>query len=145
MPLDFGIYPRGQWDDNDIQVNRWMADIKSSRTGSKWLLVEKNKINFRLKNGDLPHIFIMCITGWDRTKDIPTGKVDIMGFYFTHMLVNGSKDVLELSRGECIPHTNCRLQASNYGIHVDNLLKGKEWHIWNDLKKRKCGIKLFKK
>lgn len=61
VPLDFEIYARGKWDDNDIEINGWNIDIKSTRIGH-WLLIEWSKLNFRQKQGKLPHAFFMCKT-----------------------------------------------------------------------------------
>jgi hypothetical protein len=138
IELDFNIYPRGQWDDYDIVINNsWGGDIKSARSGSKWLLVEDNKINFRTENEKLPHMFIMCVTEWDRDRDIPTGVVEIKGFWFTYMF-NESDKVLKLKKGQCIPNTRCKLQADNYAVHCDDLLKGDKWDIFKTLKNKKA-------
>ena len=29
VPLDFEVYERGKWDDNDMVINGWNIDIKS--------------------------------------------------------------------------------------------------------------------
>ena len=33
IPIDYEIYPRGEWDDCDISINGWNIDIKSTRIG----------------------------------------------------------------------------------------------------------------
>ena len=47
VPVIFDIYPRGEWDDCDIQIKTWTIDIKSTRTG-RWLLFETGKLNMRV-------------------------------------------------------------------------------------------------
>jgi hypothetical protein len=38
--LDFNIYPRGVWDEADAIINGWRIDIKATRPGAKWMLIE---------------------------------------------------------------------------------------------------------
>lgn len=49
IPLDFNYYPRGQWDDQDTIINGWRIDVKGTRQGGRWMLIEWSKLNFRQK------------------------------------------------------------------------------------------------
>lgn len=42
VPLDFNYYPRGQWDNQDAVINGWRIDVKGTRKGGQWLLIEWN-------------------------------------------------------------------------------------------------------
>lgn len=125
IPLDFGVYDRGIWDDNDIVINGWNIDIKSTRIGH-WLLIEWSKLNFRQKQGELPHTFFMCKTAWDMEKDEPLGDVLLVGSISCGRLKKGYPNVLSLKKGEYIPHTKTKLQADNFAVEFDNLN-----HDWN--------------
>ena len=120
IPLDFKVYKRGIWDDNDIIINGWNIDIKSTRIGH-WLLVEWSKLNFRQKQGELPHTFFMCKTAWNMKKDVPLGDVYLVGSISCGRLRKGYKNVVTLKKGDYIPKTNTRLQADNFGVEFDNL------------------------
>ena len=48
--LDFNYYPRGQWDNQDAVINGWRIDIKGTRKGGHWMLIEWNKLCFRQKD-----------------------------------------------------------------------------------------------
>lgn len=125
VPLDFAIYDRGVWDENDIVINGWNIDIKSTRIGH-WLLIEWNKLNFRQKNGDLPHVFFMCKTSWDMETDTPNGVVQLIGSISTGRLKAENPSVVVLRKGDFIPKTNTRLQADNFGVEFNNL--NSDWH-----------------
>ena len=53
VPLDFNYYPRGQWDDQDAEINGWRIDVKGTRKGGRWMLIEWNKLNFRQRDNNL--------------------------------------------------------------------------------------------
>lgn len=74
IELDFNYYPRGQWDSQDAEVNGWRIDIKGTRKGGHWLLIEWNKLNFRQRDNNLSHVFVMFSVDWNRNIDAPTGK-----------------------------------------------------------------------
>ena len=40
IELDFEYYPRGEWDDQDTIINDWKIDVKGTRQGGKWMLIE---------------------------------------------------------------------------------------------------------
>ncbi|GED59949.1 hypothetical protein ABER61_00505 [Brevibacillus formosus] len=126
IALDFEYYPRGVWDKQDAIINGWRIDVKGTRQGGRWMLIEWSKLNFRQKEGILSHLYIMSSVNWDRVKDFPTGKVDIVGWASLNRLVHCVNNTLVLRKGSCIPKTNTRLQADNFGIHFDNLE-----HDWN--------------
>lgn len=78
--VNFDIYPRGEWDDFDVQINGWNVDIKSTRTG-QWLLFEVDKLRMRQnqKYNNLPDAIFMCRTPWNRELDEPKGAVKLIG------------------------------------------------------------------
>jgi hypothetical protein len=43
VPLDFEYYPRGEWDGQDTIINGWRIDVKGTRQGGKWMLIELSK------------------------------------------------------------------------------------------------------
>lgn len=134
VPLDFEVYARGKWDDNDLVINGWNIDIKSTRIGS-WLLIEWSKLDFRQKQGELPHAFFMCKTDWDMKKDKPLGTVQLIGSISLPKLREGEKNVVVIKKGEVIPDTKTPLQADNFGVKFSNL--NSDWntiisHILNN-------------
>ena len=120
--VNFDIYPRGEWDDFDVQINGWNIDIKSTRTG-QWLLFEVDKLRMRQnqKYNNLPDAIFMCRTPWNRETDEPKGEVELIGAVSLKVLLSGNPKVKRLKKGDCIPNTRARLQAENYGIHFRNL------------------------
>lgn len=125
IELDFEYYPRGVWDNQDAKINEWRIDVKGTRHG-RWMLIEWSKLDFRLKEGNLSHLYVMSSVLWNREKDIPTGKVNLIGCASLLKLKQNIDTTLILRKGDYIPRTRTRLQADNFGIHFDNLE-----HDWN--------------
>ena len=123
IDLDFNYYPRGEWDGQDTVINGWKIDIKGTRKGGRWMLVEWNKINFRQRDKDLSHLFVMASVDWNRDTDEPTGTVDLVGCASIRKLQEGIKNTVVLRKGELLPGTRSpvKLQADNFGIKFDNL------------------------
>jgi hypothetical protein len=121
---DYNIYPRGKWDDSDFIINSNRLDLKATRTGGNWLLVETSKIEFRKTENKLPDYFIFCVTGWDKARDKFTGEVDICGYISLEDLLK-SKIIFE---GGYIPNTFTRLQTHNHAIHRTDLKE--DWETW---------------
>lgn len=121
VELDFNYYPRGKWDDQDASINNWMIDVKATRKGGHWMLIEWSKLNFRQKQNKLSHLYVMASVAWDRTQDLPRREVDIVGCASINKLIPGIEKTVVLRKGECIPNTNTVLQADNYGIKFDDL------------------------
>lgn len=121
IELDFAFYPRGQWDKQDAVINGWKIDVKGTRQGGSWLLVEWSKINFRQREKDLPHVFVMASVGWNRGTDQPTGKVDIVGCSNILRLQRGIENTEIFRKGDHLPGKNFPLQADNFGIRFENL------------------------
>lgn len=120
IPLDFNVYARGKWDDNDMVINGWNIDIKSTRIGH-WLLIEWSKLNFRQKQGELPHAFFMCKTAWNMENDEPRGTVELVGSISLNKLKKDAPHVHTLRKGDCIPGTKTKLQADNFGVEFRHL------------------------
>lgn len=123
VPLDFNYYPRGQWDNQDAVINGWRIDIKGTRRGGRWMLIEWNKLNFRQRDNNLSHVYMMFSVDWDRDTDRPTGRVSYEGAASLNKLSPGCETTKTLRKGDTIPGTRTELQADNYGIHFRNLYK----------------------
>jgi hypothetical protein len=107
-PVDFGIDPAGECDDNDLQIKAWSVDVKTTVRG-KWLLFDADKFRMRVRSGTVPDAIIGCrASGAD---------IDIAGAITTAALLR----LRTLKKGECIPGTDCRLQAENIGVPLDRL------------------------
>ena len=121
--VNFDIYPRGEWDDFDVQINGWNVDIKSTRTG-QWLLFEVDKLRMRQhqNHNNLPDAIFMCRTPWNKEMDEPkANKVDLIGAVSLSRLLSDDPKVKRLKKGDFIPNTKTPLQAENYGIHFSNI------------------------
>jgi len=115
LPVNYEVYPRGEWDDEDFIVNGLSVDVKTTQRGRS-LLLEKNKVDFRVKQGKFPDIIILC------RADVETLKVCIIGCISTKKLIDPSNDkVRRLRAGENIPGTNTALQADNYCVFFEDL------------------------
>lgn len=123
VPLDFNYYPRGQWDDQDAEINGWRIDVKGTRSGGRWMLIEWNKLNFRQRDNNLSHLFVMFTVDWDRNTDQPTGKVSYRGAVSLAKLKEGIPTTVVLRKGTILPGTKTHLQADNYGIQFKDLYK----------------------
>jgi len=87
------------------------------------MLIEWNKLNFRQRDNNLSHIYVMFSVDWDRNTDLPTGKVSYEGAASLEKLRHDCPTTRVLRKGAFIPGTQTRLQADNYGIHFNNLYK----------------------
>lgn len=121
ISLDFEYYPRGKWDGQDTIINGWRIDVKGTREGGKWMLIEWSKLSFRQKDKDLPHMFVMASVKWDRDTNTPTGEVVLKGSASINKLRPGSSKTKILMKGDYIPKTNTQLQADNFAIHFNDL------------------------
>lgn len=123
VPLDFNYYPRGQWDNQDAVINGWRIDVKGTRKGGHWMLIEWNKLNFRQRDNNLSHLYVMFSVDWDRNMDYPTGRVSYEGAVSLKKLRSGCQTTHILRKGSTLPGTNTILQADNYGIQFCDLYK----------------------
>ena len=123
IPLDFEIYPRGQWDKQDAIIHGWRIDVKGTRKGGRWMLVEWNKLNFRQREERLSHVYAMFSVDWDRSADQPTGRASYEGAASLNKLRADCQTTRVLRKGEPIPGTHAILQADNYGILFRDLYK----------------------
>lgn len=123
VPLDFNYYPRGQWDSQDAVINGWRSDVKGTRKGGHWMLIEWNKLNFRQRDNNLSHLYVMFSVDWDRTSDRPTGTVSYEGAVSLKKLCMDCQTTKTLRKGDTIPRTHTILQADNYGIQFRDLYK----------------------
>jgi hypothetical protein len=117
--LDYNIYEdKCIGDDQDIEINGWRIEIKTTKSTSRYLLVDQGNIDSKTTLGTLPHACILCKVGRDRDD---TGKpyvfVDIEGWAG----IDRVKESLFLKAGQFIPNTDTKLQAPNYLIHEDHL------------------------
>ena len=123
VPLDFNYYPRGKWDDQDAKINGWRIDVKGTRKGGKWMLIEWNKLDFRQQDNNLSHLYFMFTVDWNRYTDQPTGYVSYEGAVSLRKLNDVCTTTRVLRKGAFLPGKNIRLQADNYGILFDDLYK----------------------
>ena len=123
VPLDFNYYPRGQWDSQDAVINGWRIDVKGTRKGGHWLLIEWNKLNFRQRDNNLSHLYVMFSVAWDRTLDRPTGSACYEGAVSLKKLRTGIQTTHILHKGDLLPGTHTILQADNFGIQFSDLYK----------------------
>jgi hypothetical protein len=107
--LDFNIYPRGKWDEQDFTLNGKKVSIKSAKWFSKWLLLETKDIN----RGDTYDYYVLVTI----TKDFKVGT--IQGFASKEEL--NDANTLKLRKGELIPNTSTVLDADNYARHLRDL------------------------
>jgi hypothetical protein len=121
IDLDFNYYPRGSWDKQDAVINGWQIDVKGTRQGGKWMLIEWSKLSFRFREKNLSHLYVMASVQWDRKMNVPFGQVDLVGCAALSWLYPDAPDTLVLKKGECIPGTSAKLQADNFAIHFENL------------------------
>lgn len=127
--VDFNIYERGIWDDNDLSINGWEIDIKSTRVGS-WFLIEWSKLSFRRKQNKLPDCFFICKTPWNMNNDTPHGTVELWGAVSLKTLCSNDSRIQILRKGELLPGTKhpTRLQADNFGIRFKHIT-----HDWDKI------------
>ena len=123
VPLEFNYYPRGQWDGQDAEINGWRIDVKGTRSGGRWMLIEWNKLDFRQRDNNLSHLFVMFTVDWDRSADQPTGEVSYQGAASLAKLKESVPTTVVLRKGAVIPGTQTHLQADNYGIRFGDLYK----------------------
>lgn len=123
VPLDFNYYPRGQWDGQDAEINGWRIDVNGTRSGGRWMLIEWNKLDFRQRDNNLSHLFIMFTVDWDRSADQPTGEVSYQGAASLTKLKESVPTTVVFRKGAVIPGTQTHLQADNYGIRFGDLYK----------------------
>ena len=123
VPLDFNYYPRGQWDSQDTVINGWRIDVKGTRKGGHWMLIEWNKLNFRQRDNNLSHVYVMFSVEWDRMMDHPTGWVSYKGAASLNKLRADCQTTHILRKGDVLPGTHTVLQADNYGIKFCDLYK----------------------
>ena len=146
--LDFEIYAQGVWDREDLLIYNQPVDIKATRPGGRWLLVELNKLEFRKNENRLPFCFLFARTGWDRVKDEPTGEVDLTGYALLEQICHvdeigtrsekickGIEGTQFLAAGQCIPNTQVSLQADNCARPVR--LLNTDWSSLIDCARRK--------
>lgn len=116
IELDFNYYPRGKWDDQDAEINGWRIDVKATRKGGRWMLIEWSKLDFRQKQDKLSHLYVMASVDWDRDHDLPYRDVELVGCASIQKLKPNISFTEILRKGTCIPGTKTPLQADNYGI-----------------------------
>lgn len=119
IDLDFEYYPRGEWDSHDSEYNGWKIDVKGTRLGH-WMLIEWNKLEFRQKDDELSHLYVMFSVEWKDNE--PTGKAVYQGFATLARLSSEFPKTEVLLRGSALPETKLEsLQTDNYGIRFEDL------------------------
>jgi hypothetical protein len=121
LVLDFENYGAKVWDKADAEYRGFRIDVKASRQGAKWLLLDINKIIFRAADNQLPHILVFLTTGWNRNADKPTGMAYLHGYAFLPDMRLSEEGAVHMPKGSKIPGTQTVLQAENVGRRVENL------------------------
>lgn len=133
IPLDFAVYERGKYDNQDAKINEALIDIKATREGGEWFLIEWSKLKFRASEKQLPHYFVFFTVGWDRRKDLPTGTATFEGIIPIEWLskehVLKEPRIQVLKKGEKIPGKEVSLQADNYGINKKYISKSLDYYM----------------
>ncbi len=125
--LDFEVYERGKYDEQDASINGYNIDVKGTREGGRWFLIEWNKLRFRSRENKLPQYFAAFSVGWDRLRDYPSGKATFQGLIpiawlsFPHAIKEARIEILR--KDSFIPNTGTRLQTDNYGIRFCHLIR----------------------
>ena len=125
VALDWNIYDRGVYDDQDADINGWKIDVRGTRAGGQYMLIEHNKLNFRLNENKLSHIYAMFSVGWNRTSDMPTGIATYVGAATLRYMNDTFPRTIVLRRGDLLPGTRypVHMQADNFAIHFNDLDK----------------------
>ena len=91
------------------------------------MLVELSKINFRQRDKDLSHLFVMGSVYWERKTDLPTGKVELVGCTSILKLKSDVATTKILRKGTPLPdiQNSVYLQVDNFGIKFKDL--NKDW------------------
>lgn len=87
------------------------------------MLIEWNKLNFRQRDNNLSHLYVMFSVDWDRSADRPTGRVSYEGAVSLEKLRASCRTTHILRKGDVLPGTHTILQADNYGIQFRDLYK----------------------
>lgn len=87
------------------------------------MLIEWNKLDFRQRDNNLSHVYLMFTVGWDRQLDQPTGKASYQGAVSLEKLKSSCPTTVVLHKGDTLPGTSTILQADNYGIRFADLYK----------------------
>jgi len=111
IKLDFGIYPRGKWDEADVVLGDKSISIKSVKHFSSWMLIESKDI----LRGDIYDYYILILVN----KEMNGGSV--AGYATMEEIVDGDQHTLQLKKGEPIPGTGTELDADNYARHRKHL------------------------
>ena len=87
------------------------------------MLIEWNKLDFRQRDNNLSHVYLMFTVGWDRQLDQPTGKASYQGAVSLEKLRSSCPTTVVLHKGDALPGTSTILQADNFGIRFADLYK----------------------
>jgi len=104
------VYERGVWDETDFELGGKDFQVKGVKHFSSWLLVESKDI----ERGDVYDYYILTAV----EKNMKGGR--ILG-YASHDEIVSDKNSQYLKKGDSIPGTSTKLDASNYARHKDQL------------------------
>jgi hypothetical protein len=121
LPLDFNNYGHYKCDESDTSYRGFRIDIKTSRPGSRWLLVDISKNHSRASQNRLPHAYVFLTTGWDRTADSPLPYATLFGFASIKDMLPSTQNTLLLPKGSTLPLPSVALQATNVARHINHL------------------------
>ena len=117
ISLDFEVYPRGKWDETDIEVGGKKVSIKSSKHFSRFLLLETKDLD-----RDESDFYVLVLVD----SDAKSGCVK--GFISRDEIMKVGDGTLDLKKGQNIPGTSTPLDADNRARRLEHLHNSEqEW------------------
>ena len=101
VPLDFNYYPRGQWDSQDAVINGWRIDVKGTRKGGHWMLIEWNKLNFRQRDNNLSHLYAMFSVDGTDPRTARQGLPVMRGQYLCKSFEEAARPLGRFGKEKC--------------------------------------------
>lgn len=130
VTIDLNDYAIGGWDNNDIHFNGWDIDVKCLKAKSDVCYIDFAKLNFREKDGQLPHYFVITrhLDVLD-IKDLPDKtRIEMSGFIDIRAFWKDDGRIKNLHAGEILPGTKVRADREYYISEIQNLEH--DWVGW---------------
>ena len=128
------VLPVGSWDVDDVCYRGWSIDVKCTGPYAENLLLQRSKIDNRVRAGELPHFFVAvkfvddvplpehCLTSQNNLK------LELEGFIDSRELLSETGEKYAVSRGESLQGSGFRVKAADYAIPFRDLSAS-----WDDL------------
>lgn len=130
VTLDFNIYDTGHWDNNDIHFHGWDIDVKCFHDTSSTFYIDFNKLNFREKDAQLPHYFV--ITRHADVFDINNLplkiNIEVCGYFDVRNFWKDEDNITIVHTGDVLPGTHKRAKGEYYVVRMDALKN--DWNTW---------------